>query len=114
DDKHVRRALGRAQLLDWREFRVRVPRVIGDKPGPFGRGDRQMRTMLSVFAAHCWIVSLAEIGFEIRSFAVTEFNLRGARTETLCDTSRCRSSAGIAPRDDSGCNNSARRDRTRP
>ena len=61
DDQHVGRALGRAQLLDRREFGVRILRVIGDQPGSLGRGDREMRTMFLVFAAHglmspsCWI-----------------------------------------------------------
>ena len=52
DDQHVGRALGRAQLLDWREFGVRILRVIGDQPGSLGSGDREMRTMFLVFAAH--------------------------------------------------------------
>ena len=42
DDQHVGRALGRAQLLDWRELGVRIPRVIGDQPGSLGRGDRKV------------------------------------------------------------------------
>ncbi len=42
DEQHVGRALGRAQLLDWREFGVRVPRVIRDQPGSLGRGDREV------------------------------------------------------------------------
>ena len=42
DDQHVGRALGRAQLLDRREFGVRIPRVIGDQTGSLRSGDREM------------------------------------------------------------------------
>jgi hypothetical protein len=52
DNQHVGRALGRAQLLDWREFGVRILRVIGDQPGSLATGHWEMRTMFLIFAVH--------------------------------------------------------------
>ena len=69
DDQHVGRTLRRAQLLDRREFGVRVPRVIGDQPGSLGRGDRQMRTVFLVFAAHR-LIALLRSRYEDENFCL--------------------------------------------
>jgi hypothetical protein len=42
DDQHVGCALGRTKLLDWREFGVRILRVIRDQAGSLRGGHREM------------------------------------------------------------------------
>ena len=52
DDQDVGRALRRTQLLDRREFAVRIFRIVGDQAGSLRSGDGQMRPMFLVFAIH--------------------------------------------------------------
>ena len=52
DDQDVGRALRRTELLNGREFAVRIFRIVSNQAGSLGSGDRQMRPMLLVLDAH--------------------------------------------------------------
>ncbi len=57
DDQDVGRALRRAQLLNRRELRVRILRVVGDQPGARRIGNRQVRAVYRVFVIHTFSLS---------------------------------------------------------
>src|SRR5262249_3225855 len=74
DDQDIGRALGRTQLLDGREFGVRILRVIGDQSGSLRRRHGQMGTMLLILAAH-GILSLR--GYDDEIFWFVSSKCRG-------------------------------------
>ena len=52
DNQDVWRALRRTQLLDRREFAVRILRIVSNQAGTLRSGHWQMRPMFLVFVAH--------------------------------------------------------------
>ena len=91
DDQDVRRALGRAQLLDRRVLRLRILRVIGDQAAPRRVRHREVGAMLLVVAVHNFGtlgadadgVSWARNGHQAKRTGV-HYAQRAARCATFC------------------------------